>query len=629
MLTINNGKVAVYVKEDATEVIISDLLRDQAWKLDQDTALWGEEISYNNRPKDNWKENIHLLKPEYAEIENDGSIRVVYAAGTQKVNMIYTLLEDGVEITLSPVGGEVKSVALPGAFEPIGKEKEIIMPIMQGVVWKGAGEPVDRMMISGSHDNFSLQMFGMLSDKGGFLYAPDSIADCFWRYAKEENGKYFAESFQISSLGEMRYERKTKIFVVERSIKAVAKRYRKLVIARDRFITWDEKIEKRPALERLFGSIMCFIGYCQDDIQYAKEFRKLRDYGFDRALIYPVRMHSYSLGFKMGGKDPIWLSDDEMEEIKALGYDIAPWSWINEAMNDGTKETENLYRINKDGKHILGWRIDDFIWDKCCSTKMAEFQAEADKHGMSQMTWDHFDVLTCAMIGECYAKDHKHHLNRLLSRTEDIEWLKKTLEYGMDGRKPVSSESFNDIFSKEYDMGSVKAFPLNWKRPFTVIPLTSLVYHDSILHTWWEPHNYNTHYFNRTFAAGYMEYGGGKTRLMAANDALMGAIPDVFPFGSMYGWTGRGNETFLYKIRFEDPDVQFALREAKPVADLHRRIGKLEMTDFEILSDDGCVQRSVFKDGTSVIANFSNFLRCDSNDMQPLGAESWMIDERM
>ena len=135
----------------------------------------------------------------------------------------------------------------------------------------------------------------------------------------------------------------------------------------------------------------------------------------------------------------------------------------------------------------------------------------------------------------------------------------------------------------------------------------------------------NTHYFNRTAAAGYLEYGGGRPRLMAASDALMGAIPDVFPFGCQYGWTGRGNETYLYRIRFEDPEVQLALKAAKPVADLHRRIGKLEMTDFELLSEDGCLQRTTFADGTRVTANFSNFLRSDGG-IVPLGAESWQAD---
>ena len=540
--------------------------------------------------------------------------------------MLWSLLPDGVEVTLPACPKPVLSCSLPGAFHPLHSDQKLILPIMQGVLWAGEGEPVDRLMSTGTHDHFAMGMFGVLGKSGGLLYAAESTTDCFWRYARKEDGTFFAENLQISSLGEMRYDRKARIYLTDSSITAVAKRYRARIMERGRFKSWEEKIAERPALERIFGSIMCFIGYCHDELNYPAEFAKLKKSGFDRALIYPVRMHSYSLDFQMGGKPPIWLSDEDIESIKALGYDVAPWTWINEAVDDGSDERKALYRMGKDGKPLFGWRIDDYIWNRCCSTRMAEHQSMADELGMKAMTWDHFDVLTCAMIGECYAKDHPDHMGRPLSRSEDIEWLKKTLLFGQKGGRAVSSESFNDIFSTEYDMGSVKAWPLNWKRPFTVIPLTSLVFHDSILHTWWEPHNYNTHYFNRTAAAGYLEYGGGVPRLMAASDALMGSIPDVFPFGMQYGWTGRGSETYLYRIRFEDPEVQFALKAAKPVADLHARIGKLEMVNLELLSADGCVQRTTFADGTRITANFSNFQRRESADMEPLGAQSWSED---
>ena len=141
--------------------------------------------------------------------------------------------------------------------------------------------------------------------------------------------------------------------------------------------------------------------------------------------------------------------------------------------------------------------------------------------------------------------------------------------------------------------------------PFWPVPLTMLVYHDSLIHSWWEVHNYNSPYFGRTRSVQHFEYGGGRPRLMAALDALMGCPPDVFPFGAQYGWTGRGRETFLYRYRFEDPEVQLALREALPVAKLHRRIGKQEMVHFKILSEDGSVQETAFADGTRIVANFS------------------------
>lgn len=214
-----------------------------------------------------------------------------------------------------------------------------------------------------------------------------------------------------------------------------------------------------------------------------------------------------------------------------------------------------------------------------------------------------------------------------MSREEDLQWLRKTLVTGkgLDKRKnAVSSENFNDLFSLEYDLGSVKAWPQYGPWTFWPIPLTSLVFHDSMIHSWWEPHSYNAPQFGRSEGPNLLEYGGGRPDLQAALDALMGCPPDVFPFGTQYAWTGRGSETFTYSFRFEDPMVQYALAKAKPVSALHRKIGKLEMTNFEILSEDGWVQRSTFADGTVVIANFGATMRSDIPGIDPIQGQSWV-----
>jgi hypothetical protein len=112
---------------------------------------------------------------------------------------------------------------------------------------------------------------------------------------------------------------------------------------------------------------------------------------------------------------------------------------------------------------------------------------------------------------------------------------------------------------------------------------------------------------------------------MSALDALMGCPPDIFPFGMQYMWTGKEKETFAYKFRFEDPEVQLALKAALPVARLHERIGKQEMVHFRILSEDGYVQETAFADGTRVIANFSNSVRGGIPGIDPLQAENWVI----
>ena len=264
-----------------------------------------------------------------------------------------------------------------------------------------------------------------------------------------------------------------------------------------------------------------------------------------------------------------------------------------------------MFRKDPAGNITPHWSIDDQQWYQVCYSFLAENQKGPLEREIADMTWDHFDVLACVPGMECYATDHPNHLGHPMTRSESKEWVRKVFLLDQQYDRMVSSENFNDSFSMEYDIGSVKAWPQFGNWPFWPVPLTMLVYHDSLIHSWWELHSYNNGWRGRTSAPRLFEYGGGRPNLMAATDALMGCPPDVFPFGAQYGYVGKGKETFLYKYRFEEPEVQLALRQALPVARLHRRIGKLEMVHFKILSEDGYVQETAFSDGTRVVANFS------------------------
>jgi hypothetical protein len=322
-------------------------------------------------------------------------------------------------------------------------------------------------------------------------------------------------------------------------------------------------------------------------------------------LVYPVRFNSYDKDIVMGGKPAISLTKTQVLEIKKLGYDVAPWSWLNERLDNHEPGTETMFRRSSDGMMQENWAIDAQQWYDVCYSFLLEHQNQALESKVSDITWDHFDVLSCVPPKECYALDHINHLGRPMARNESRAWVRRLFHTDRAKGLAVSSENFNDAYACDYDIGSVKAWPQYGPWPFWPIPLTMLVYHDSLIHSWWEVHNYNSPWFGRTRSSRFFEYGGGRPRLMAALDALMGCPPDVFPFGAQYGWTGYGKETFLYRYRFEDPEVQIALREALPVAQLHRRIGMHEMINFEILSDDGYVQATTFANGTRVIANFS------------------------
>lgn len=624
MIQIENETIALLCAEDGAGFEVVDRRRGTRWALDRETLVWSRHSDGDVREP---------LVPVAASTDGGDTLVVSWRAGDGSLEMRYILREDHVEARLPvPQAGDVRFVPLPGSFAPVGERYSLLLPIMQGMLWDGRGPALDAVRGEGAHTGFSMGFVGYLSESGGLLVTAETRDDCRWWFGKDAAGRMWAANVQIDSLGEMRYERAVHLYPVDADIVALAKRYRARVQERGQFVSWEQKMAVRPELERLFGALMCFVGYCQDDLDYVAACRKLRDYGFDRALVYPVRFSAYQQQIHMGGRPAIELSPEEVAAIKGLGYDVAPWSWLNEALDDGTEEIRRLFRRNARGEAVPHWAIDEQQWYLVCYSVLEQVQQRALQGPLADLTWDHFDVLACVAGLECYALDHAPHAGRPLSRAENREGVRRAFRADAARGMAVSSENFNDAFAADYDLGSVKAWPQYGPWPFWPVPLTMLVYHDSLIHSWWEVHNYNSPWFGRTRAAGpWFEYGGGRPALMAALDALMGCPPDVFPFGAQYGWTGRGTETFLYRYRFEDPEVQIALREALPVARLHRRIGRQEMVHFRFLSEDGYVQESAFADGTRVVANFSRDVvgrRGGGNvELEGIGSlmpESWM-----
>jgi hypothetical protein len=600
MLTISTPILTLTCDETGRGLTLHDCRRGAAWALDEASVLYATADSVAPEAR-------RALVPAGARLVTPDTLAVTWRAAEVAIEVTYRVTDDYVEVTLPALdSAEIQAVTLPGSFAPVGEPLRLLLPIMQGMLWDGRGPAHEAVREEAHHLGFSMAFIGYLGERGGLLAAPVTRDDVLWWFGKEQTGRFWATNAQISSLGTLRYPRVLRLYPTDADIVAVAKRYRRLVREAGGLRTWADKLVERPALERLFGALMCFVGYCQDDLDYAAECRKLRDYGFDRALIYPARFNMFDPDIRMGGQPPIALSRAQVAAITALGYDVAPWSWINEALDDGSPRIQRLYRRNAAGTIMPHWRIDDQQWYLTCYSLLEAEQRAALAGPMADMTWDHFDVLACVAGLECYATNHAAHPGRPLTRAENRAGARRVFGADRERGLIVSSENFNDAFAADYDLGSVKAWPQYGPWPFWPVPLTGLVYHDCLIHSWWELHSYNNDWSGKTrWPAPWFEYGGGRPRLQAAMDALYGCPPDVFPFGAQYGWTGRGTESFLFKYRFEDPEVQLALRAALPVARLHRRIGPQEMVHFKILSEDGYVQETAYADGTRIVANFS------------------------
>jgi len=619
MQNLRNSALSLTVSDDGREVKLLDVQRGQGWSLDP--------LSLLCIVKQDGEEKRGLLAPSGVSRPYGNNVEITYGCFGKDVVFRYALLADSVEVTFaSGKSDDIQglTVALPGSFEPedTGMKKYLI-PLCQGMQWDARGRPFETIYpCSGYHSGFTMDMTGCLGSKGGLLCAVETAADVNWLIGKDEHGRSYFTNLQISSLGGVRYDRKIRLYCTGPSVTAVAKRYRMRVIERGRFKPWSEKITERPQVERLFGALLCHIGYCQDDLDYAEECRKLKAMGFGKVFIDNARRNIYNYGLKMGGLPQLSLDRETVLKIRELGYEVAPHSLINIILRGD--ETKARYNIRADGKPALSWQFDDNKFYNVCTGTLPEYQRNADRESFSDMTWNYFDTTAAGYWDECWATDHESHPGRPLTRAENQENIRSLFLVAQEGGRVVESEGFRDAYSMEYDIGDTLALPQYGPWEFWPVPMTQLVYHDSMAHVWYEGHCYNDFYFGFTVGNQY-QYTGGQPRLQSAADALYGEMPHVFGFGATYTWKNAvTKESLSYRFRLEDPLVRYSLDLARPVCDLHRKIGMLEMTDFEFLSEDGYVQKTVFADGTEVYANFrNNNSRCIDALGRDLLPESW------
>ncbi len=420
MVEIHNDTVAVFCDGSGHELTLVDVRRKMRWVLDERTLVWADNHSLANRQP---------LQCVGAEAVGNEAIALTYVADGLPLRVVYTLGEGYVEVRVAEAvrsqddllsdrgrlarsgdgepcadgcrpdvkafmhlgAGEtpavqaakeehcVRTVSLPGGFAPETGPHKLLLPIMQGMLWDGRGPAFDAVRAEGSHFGFSMAFVGTLGDRGGLLVTAETRDDLRWWFGKGPDAgragdRPWATPVQIDSLGKLGYEREVRLYVTEPDLVAVAKCYRARVKERGRFISWEEKLAARPGLDRLFGALMTFVGYCQDDLDYAAECAKLKAYGFDRALVYPVRFNAFNPTIVMGGRPAIDIDAVQVAAIKALGYDVAPWSWLNEAMDDGTDRIRSTFRHGEDGEPLQGWAIDAQRWHPVCSSVVPEHQ---------------------------------------------------------------------------------------------------------------------------------------------------------------------------------------------------------------------------------------------------------------
>ncbi len=598
MFSISNDKISVEISDDANIIVVTDRIRNVKWQ--QDFSYCGYRLEDSGALL-----NFQIGK---AYRENDGII-VEYNTVNGIIKQCWQIYDDNVKISLQEIDDSIRVVTLPGPMVPVSDTNELALPLYQGLLLRDSTGTWHKRAMSGGHGNFGMSMFGNLSSDGALLVVQESLSNWIGNYGAKD-GKLYAFFEEMYCPVDGWCDSSVRLYPTGNNITAVCKQFRKYLIERDMFVSWEEKIAKKPAIANLFGSLMAFTGYNRaDDIDYAASVQRLRDYGFEKIFLFPVRMVQYSLDFKMGGDDPVWLSDGEIDKIKSIdGAMIGPWGWTFEGLDDGTPERHSIYRRNSDGSFMPFWKIDDFQWYQACPTEQQKHIIERFNSDLKKMDWIHFDVLATVPANLCFCLEHKEHGNKPLGRIEDTKRIQEIFTSETCGNRVVSSEGFVGHFTPYYDIGTTKIMPGNKMTKNTPVPMTMLVFHDSCIHDWWELQNYNAleGWPITEFGDEFGMVGTGRPGLKATLDALYGSPPNLMPFGRQYAWVNiNTRESFGFKVTIDDELVQEAMAIALPVSQLHKEIGMLEMLEFDFLNDDRTLQTTLFANGTRIISNIS------------------------
>jgi hypothetical protein len=615
------------MEPDGSSVRLEDRVRKQVWELDEATRLVSNRVTrhrteeYRASCVEQPDSPVVRLGAGQAVKTASDAIVCTHATAAGQVTLRWLLLPDRVCVTADVPHGiqdGVRSLTLPGTFRPAdGGSFQSAVPNCQGILHTGKGPSFYRPLCGKGHGGgFTMGMFGQIAAQGGLVTIAEEDADGVLHWEKTDAGDIRLMWQQHPSMGELGYARQTLLVPSDASVTAVCKTYRRHVQQQGRFKTWDEKVAERPVLEGLFGAALVFLGYFDDkECDYAASLRGLKAAGIDRAVVYPLLCKTTFDTNAMLGEN---MADQRAFAPLARELGYLPGSFIylvDGAMPEGDDACRDL-RLNQDGRPGLFWKIRDAEWYELSAGKTMEWARDFLDHDHDGLDMVHFDVLTSRRLSEDWHPGHR------LDSRGDREARGRILAYAGTQNRIISSEGFFDRLTPWYDLGNSKYPRALGGEEYCVVPMTMLVYHDSAYHTWWEVHNYNNPH-HRSLGGDRLAFGGGWPRIQSCMDALMGTPPDIYPFGRQYNFIPENHpQVYFYRQTLDSPAVREAIGYARPVMDLNRSIGKLEMVGHRLLHPEGAVQETVFADGTCVTVNFAN-VPMDVEGLGWLPAESW------
>ncbi|MFC1671744.1 DUF5696 domain-containing protein [Planctomycetota bacterium] len=507
------------------------------------------------------------------------------------------LVDDAVRFTIVDYKGEFSNLGFPPPLE----QDALLIPMQNGTILR---EPRERYIKCFHNIGLSMRWFGGLKGDSAYL----AIFETPWNATLWSSGeKLEATPTWELSKDEWSYPRTITYRFMKGGPTEVCKTYRTWAEGRDLVKTLRDKAADNPLVEKMAGLRMIKIRLL--DHQCEEYMKNLPEWSvpgghkvwstFDDALqmandIKDLGVKNAAIvltGWTIRGYDN--LHPDILPPCEEIGGSDGLHKLIKESpfpvgLHDNYTDIYADAPSFPHGIRILadGTRSGGNVWDggqafNVCLKPGLEYCKRNMKDVMKFNPKLMFiDVLGAGAPQECFDPDHP------IDNQEDVEYRGKLFQHLMDQGQIVGAEVGQDWAVKhvhycEGIMGE-SYIPFHEDRFRESMPLWNLTFHDCVVAYWYQM---------RTYAQDYIYY---RVKPECFQDWREKMLWDLV-FGNPSNWTFKG----------EFPDMHQRMKDTLILEESHEKIGFEQMTDHQLLSDDGKIRRSTFSDGTQITVNFN------------------------
>lgn len=538
-------------------------------------------------------ESVLLGAEAKQQSARSASMRFIDARNGLQMESRWEIEADAPEVvvTIEAEGGACHSpVAFPGPFAAPSRDHHLVVPMNEGVLWPvddKAIRPIRLVTFSGH--GIAMPWWGCTDFETGMMAIIETPDD-----AGIESGRTAEHGLHIGpiwmpSMQTWRYPRVLRyVFLHEGGYVPMCRRYRAFAEGTGRVVTLAQKRERNPNVDRLLGGpiVWCWLPP-ERRIEVAQILLDagLRQLLFAQSsgLSQEQQQTLIDIGYITSRYDSfrtIW-----PPEAVAAG---APDRWWDEAAvthkADGTPMTGWVHK-KRDGTEIAGYNV-------CGEPQVRRAQVSVPPDLAANRYLGRFiDTTTAAALQECYRETHpstrtqnRERKTKLLSYFSEELGLITGTETGMDWANPVVHYYEGCLSLTQYRLPDAGRNMTEYKEPtpgylkFQVsprlrVPLWELVYHDTVVATW---------------------YWGDATN----------KTPEHWDERDLLNVLYGSPPMFVMNAAIWQEHRERFIRTAREVCPVVRQVAYARMTDHEWLTGDRLVQRSTFDNGVTVTVNF-------------------------